>query len=139
MIGLGLSLSKRGTARSGAGGEAAPTARFFGDPYTQGDGDDAIVIRVRNASIGAVWEIEVTSSGGGTPVTDTDTVAAADFDITLDITGLNAGSLASSYSEDSVEVSTDVAMLLPPFDDATFDADDIFFDSTTYTFDSVSA
>ena len=115
-------------------------ARFTGDPYTEGVNDSSVTVSVTGATIGATWDITISSSGGGTPVTDTGTVADEDFDITgLGLTGLNPGSLSLSYEEDSVVRSTDIALLMPPFDDASFDSDAIFFDSDVYTFDGVTA
>jgi hypothetical protein len=111
------------TGQSGGGGGI--TARFVGDPYTEGVNDDAVTIRIRNATIGATWDIEVTSSGGGTPVTDTDTVTVANFDLVLDLTALNAGTLTVEYSEDSVLVATDTALLLIPFDYGMLDFSEV--------------
>ena len=87
-----------------------PRARFVGDPYTVGDA--SIDIQVTNATIGATWAIAVNSTGGGTEVTDTGTVASASFTITLDISGLSAGTVDLSYTEDAVEVSTDAGLIL---------------------------
>jgi hypothetical protein len=102
---------------AGDGGGGRPQARFVGDPYVEGDGDDSVTVTIRRATIGTTYLLTISSSGGGTDVTDTDTVATEDFDITaLDLTGLSPGALTLSYEEDSVEVSTDTALLLPPFD-----------------------
>lgn len=129
-----------GAVIPGAGGGGTTTARFAGDPFIEGTNDSSVTIQVRRASVGATYEYTITSSGGGTPVTGTNTVAAENFDITgINLTGLNPGALSLSYEEDSVEVATDTALLLPPFDDASFDSDDITFDSNAYTFDGVTA
>lgn len=109
--------SPLGSAIGEGAGTARTTARFVGDPYVEGTNDDAITIRIRNATIGATYAYTIDSDGGGTPVTDTDTVAAKNFDIEdIDITGLDPGNLSLSYEEDSVEVATDTALLTPPFD-----------------------
>jgi hypothetical protein len=98
-----------------------PRARFVGDPYTEASNDSAVTIRMTNATIGLGWGISVASSGGGTPVTSSGTVASASFDSVLNLTALNAGTLTVTYSEDSVEISTDTALLLVPFDSGLLD------------------
>ena len=106
-----------GVAAGVAGQGSGRSAQFVGDPYTEGTNDSAITIRMRGATIGTTYLYSISSSGGGTPVTGTSTVAAANFDITsINITGLSPGTLTLSYKEDSVERATDTALLLPPFD-----------------------
>lgn len=89
-----------------------PAATFIGDPFTEGLNDSAVVIRIQNATIGTSFSVSVSSSGGGTPpANQTGTVTTATFDRTFNLTDLNAGTLTTSYSEDSVEVATDTAVL----------------------------
>lgn len=92
-------------------------ARFIGDPFTENVDDNAVVIRVFNASIGKTFSLSVASSGGGTPpANQTGTVTVATFDLTFNLTPLNAGTLTASYSEDGVVVSTSTALLIIPFE-----------------------
>ena len=103
-------------------GPGVPTARFTGDPYTEGD--TSIIVQVTNATIGETWAIAVNSDGGGTEVTDTGTVATASFQIDLDISGLSVGTADLSYTEDSVEVSTDTALIEAVQDALLLETDD---------------
>lgn len=112
MLGHGL-----GIWRSSLGGVGGTSAGFVGAPFVEGTSDSSVTIRISRASIGASYAYEITSSGGGTPVSGSGTVSAEAFDITgINLTGLNAGTLTLSYEEDSVEVATGTALLLPPFD-----------------------
>lgn len=107
-IGVGINLWNAAVYGDG-GGVGVPIAQFTDDPYTVGD--TSIIVQVSNATIGATWAIAVNSTGGGTEVTDTGTVASASFQIDLDISGLSAGTVDLSYTEDAVEVSTDTALI----------------------------
>lgn len=92
---------------------------FVGDPYTEGSNDSAVDLSVANAEVSADWELEITSSGGGTPVTANGTVSTGSFTIeNLDLSGLSPGTLTASLiltnGNGSGSPSTDTASLSMP-------------------------
>lgn len=112
MIGIGIAITV-GAYRAGGIADTPAVALFDADAYTVGIDDDQVMVNVTGATIGEAWEIEISSSGGGTPVADMDTISAADFTIgPIDCSGLNAGTLTLTYFEDSVEEASDTAALL---------------------------
>jgi hypothetical protein len=113
---LGIGINPWWPSTFGSGGSRDPYAIFSAGPYTEGANDSAVQISINSATIGAAWDISVSSSGGGTPVTDSGTVAAANFSRTLNLTPLNPGTLTVTYSEDAVVISTATALLIAPFD-----------------------
>lgn len=75
------------------------TIAFDAAGYTEGVDDDDVTISVSDAEWLSIYDLTISSSGGGTPVTATGAVASGDFDITgLDLTGLNAGTLTASLT-----------------------------------------
>lgn len=102
--------------------ETAPSGyaiAFDAGSYTEGVDDDAVSLDVTSAEVGASWALTISSSGGGTDVTDSGTVASASFTISgQDLTGLNPGTLTASL------VLTDAALNegSPATDTATLSA-----------------
>jgi hypothetical protein len=72
---------------------------------------------ITGANVGNTYHYEITSSGGGTPITGTGTVASASFTIEEDITSLNSGTGTIEYYEEDPNgnIGDDVS------DTATFD------------------
>ena len=80
---------------------------FGGSTYYKGVDDNDISVTINNATDGASWDLTISSSGGGTPVTASGTVSGSTVNAgAQDLTGLNAGTLTFSYEEASVEVAT---------------------------------
>lgn len=87
----------RAAAIGDVAGPAGHAVAFGAASYQLGVDADDVDVDVTDAEVGADWEITVTSTGGGTPVTDSGTVAEADFTIEgLDLSGLTAGTLTAS-------------------------------------------
>lgn len=109
-MGIGIGITKLAIVGGGRS-----SASMVGSPYTEGVDDSSITLRIARAEVGASYSWEISSSGGGTPVTGSGTVGAAGFDITgIDITALNVGTLTVTYSEDSVLVATGSGVLSSP-------------------------
>lgn len=63
------------------------------------DNETATSFTFSAAEVGAAWSLTVTSSGGGTPVTDSGTIATATDQITgIDVSGLSDGTLVYSVT-----------------------------------------
>lgn len=72
---------------------------FGASSYTEGVDDASVTIAVSDAEWLSTYDLEIASSGGGTPVTASGSVGATDFNITgLNLTGLNAGTLTASLT-----------------------------------------
>ena len=85
---------------------------FGGSTYYEGVDDNDVAVTISNATDGASWDLTISSSGGGTAVTDSGTVSGSTVNAgAQDLTGLNAGTLTFSYEEASVEVATKAATL----------------------------
>lgn len=85
---------------------------FGGSTYYEGVDDNDVTVTINNATDGASWDLTISSSGGGTPVTASGTVSGSTVSAgAQDLTGLNAGALTFSYEEASVEVATKVRTL----------------------------
>jgi hypothetical protein len=70
---------------------------FNAATYTLGTNANAVRVNVTGAEVGAAYAISISSSGGGTPVTRSGTVASASFNIqNIDCSGLTAGALTAS-------------------------------------------
>lgn len=96
----------------GGGGTVSVAIIFLDGPYIDKITDRAIMLEVGGATIGADWNITITSSGGGTPVTDFGVVASSGFQIgPLDISALGIGTLTVEYEEEAVEVASDTETL----------------------------
>ncbi|WP_191322039.1 MBG domain-containing protein [Algoriphagus aquimarinus] len=68
------------------------------DPITP-DNDDAVSFTFAGAEVGTTYEYIFTSSGGGTPVTNTGTIITATDQITgIDLTGLGLGTITLSVN-----------------------------------------
>lgn len=107
---------------------SAPRLRFLAGPYVKGVNDSAVVLRITGATIGTDWELTIASDGGGADVVLSGTVADEAFDFDpADLTGLNAGNLSASYTEDSgggpVEVATATSVLTADVSDARVTVD----------------
>lgn len=85
---------------------------FGGSTYYEGVDDNDITVTINNATDGASWDLTISSSGGGTPVTASGTVSGSTVNAgAQNLTGLNAGTLTFSYEEASVEVATKTGTL----------------------------
>ncbi len=100
-----------------AGGISGPSISlsapdFGGSTYYVGVDEDDITVTINNATDGENWNLTISSSGGGTDVTDSGVVSGSTVNAgAQDLTGLNAGTLTFSYEEASVEVATKVRTL----------------------------
>jgi len=123
----------------GAPGGNRVRVSFGADSFQEGVDDSAVVFTIHNATLAAAWDISISSSGGGTPITDSGTVGARQFSTAAqDLTGLSPGTLTVTYSEDSVVKATSTALLIPPFEEGTFDSTQTLFDSTALTWDNAA-
>ena len=87
-------------------------ADFGGSTYYEGVDDNDVAVTISNATDGASWDLTISSSGGGTPVTASGTVSGTTVSAgAQDLTGLNAGTLTFSYEEASTEVATRTAFI----------------------------
>lgn len=104
-------------------GDTTPPAGYtveIDDDYTLGTDADAAVVNVTGAEPGGTFALTITSSGGGTPVTEEGDVEAADFSIEdIDLSGLTAGTLTARL----VIADADGNEGYPAFDTATLNAD----------------
>lgn len=93
-------LLKRWLRAGGISDSTAPSGYaivFTADSYTEGTDDSSVSLDVTGAEVGATWALTISSSGGGTNVTDNGTVSTASFTISgKDLTALNPGTLTAS-------------------------------------------
>lgn len=67
--------------------------------YFQGSANDLVSFTFTDAEIGTTYDYSISSSGGGTPLTDSGTISAADQTISnIDISSLPAGTLTLSVT-----------------------------------------
>ncbi len=95
--------------RGGASGPSISLSApdFGGSTYYEGVDDNDITVTINNATDGASWDLTISSSSGGTPVTASGTVSGSTVNAgAQNLTGLNAGTLTFSYEEGAVEVAS---------------------------------
>lgn len=102
---LGLSVKRGAGAPPDITAPSGYAIAFTAAGYTEGTDDSSVNLDVTSAEVGASWALTISSSGGGTDVTDSGTVATASFTISgKNLTGLNPGTLTASL------VLTDAAL-----------------------------
>lgn len=93
------------------GSASGPSISFSAGTFTEGVDDNPVTMSVSNATDAENWDITVSSSGGGTPVTSSGVVSASSFTSNLNLTSLNPGILTAIYEEGSVEMDRGSATL----------------------------
>ncbi|MGL4443246.1 MAG: hypothetical protein ACRCU1_06460 [Alsobacter sp.] len=89
------------TARAASIGDTAGPSGYgvniVAASYQLGVDANAVAVNLTTAEVGATYALSITSSGGGTPVTRTGTIATATTNLTaIDCSGLTAGTLTAS-------------------------------------------
>lgn len=93
--------TERNAIRAGATDDdtapAGHTVAFDANSYSKADTAEEVVVTIGNAELRATYALTITSSGGGTPVTRTGTIAGATTELTgIDCSALTAGTMTAS-------------------------------------------
>ena len=95
----------------GLSGDVTPSVSFGQTLYIEGVDDASVVITIRNATDGALWQVTITSDGGVGSVSSSGSVSTRTFTTALNLSSLDPGTLTARYEEASVEVATASATL----------------------------